>query len=314
MLLAAATIVVTYNSAGEIGACLNALEAHAPDMTLVVVDNASTDTTLEQVLEHPRVRFISNKTNLGFAAAVNQGIRSAPECSHYLILNPDAEILTPLDPLVAAATQHGLSAGRLVGSDGKTQYGFTIRRLPKPLDLVLETLGINRIWPSNPRNRDYRYLDRDLTQPGMAEQPAGAFLMTTKDVWERLGGLDESFYPVWFEDVDYCKRASDSGYQIAYVPTVIAKHTGGHSVSQIPRGCQVTYWYVSLLKYAAKHYRPIHYRGICAAVLLSSVPRAIVGMIETRSVAPAVAYTKVFWVSIRRLLTRQRSGMAIGVS
>ena len=52
---------------------------------------------------------------------------------------------------------------------------------------------MNRMWPSNPVNRRYRYLDRDLDQPGPVEQPAGAFLMIRRDVWERLGGIDEAF-------------------------------------------------------------------------------------------------------------------------
>ncbi len=94
------------------------------------------------------------------------------------------------------------------------QSGFTIRRFPTPAALIFELFGINRLWPSNPVNRHYRYLDRDLDQPGPVEQPAGAFLMTRRDVWESLHGFDESFHPVWFEDVDYCKRASGSGYQI----------------------------------------------------------------------------------------------------
>ena len=65
------------------------------------------------------------------------------------------------------------------------------------------------------------------------EQPAGAFLMTRRDVWEHLGGFDESFHPVWFEDVDFCRRALDAGYRIEYVPSVQAATLGGIPVNQI---------------------------------------------------------------------------------
>ncbi len=116
--------------------------------------------------------------------------------------------------------------------------GFTIRRFPTPLTLWFELCGFNRLWPSNPVNRRYRYLDRDLEQAGPVEQPAGAFLMFRRDVWERLGGFDEGFYPVWFEDVDFCRRAADAGYRIEYVPQVEAEHLGGHSVGQISEGCR----------------------------------------------------------------------------
>ena len=56
----------------------------------------------------------------------------------------------------------------------------------------------------------------------MVEQPAGAFLMVRRDVWNKLRGFDEQVYPVWFEDVDFCRRAVDAGCQIAYVPSVVA--------------------------------------------------------------------------------------------
>ena len=178
-------------------------------------------------------KLIANDTNRGFAAAVNQGVREAGGNDFILVLNPDTQLLTAIDTLVEASERHGLSAGRLVDADGNTQAGFTIRRLPTPISLVFELLGINRLWPSNRVNRAYRYLDRDLDRPGPVEQPAGAFLMFRQDVWQKLGGFDEQFYPVWFEDVDFCRRAADAGYQIAYVPSVAARHQGGHSVSRI---------------------------------------------------------------------------------
>jgi GT2 family glycosyltransferase len=57
---------------------------------------------------------------------------------------------------------------------------------------------------------------------GLVEQPAGAFLMTRRDVWDQLGGFDQDFHPVWFEDVDFCRRAAEAGYRIQYVPRVRA--------------------------------------------------------------------------------------------
>src|ERR1700691_1592219 len=111
-------------------------------------------------------------------------------------MNPDVDLRTDPTPLLEASRQYGLAAGRLIDVTGKTQKGFTIRRFPAPLTLWFELFGLNRIWPSNPVNRRYRYLDRDLDLEGPVEQPAGAFLMFRKDVWERLGGLDEGFHPI----------------------------------------------------------------------------------------------------------------------
>jgi len=239
------------------------------------------------------MKLIANKKNRGFAAAVNQGVREAGGNDFLLVLNPDTELLTVVDKLVESAERHGLSAGRLVDADGNTQAGFTIRRFPTPASLVFELFGINRLWPSNPVNWAYRYLDRDLDQPGPVEQPAGAFLMFRQDVWTKLSGFDEQFYPVWFEDVDFCRRAVDAGYEIAYAPSVVARHTGGHSVSRISAERRASYWCVSLLTYAAKHYRPWAFRGICAAVVLSSVPRMVAGMISERTLSSVATYCNI---------------------
>jgi N-acetylglucosaminyl-diphospho-decaprenol L-rhamnosyltransferase len=331
LLLAAAAIIVTFNSEAVIGACLDSLIRMAPNVKPIVVDNASSDRTLDRVRERAHVHLIANRENRGFAAAVNQGI-SACQADFLLLLNPDANLLTAVDALIDASQQYGLAAGKLVDLDSdvgqvgnlragsqpasfslhtpervpiplqvanlphinnRAQSGFTIRRLPTPASLIFELFGINRLWPSNPVNRRYRYLDRDLNQSGPVEQPAGAFLMTRRDVWERLHGFDESFHPVWFEDVDYCKRASILNYRIEYVPSVQAAHLGGHSVNGITPACRAIHWCVSLTRYAAKHFHSAGYRAVCLAVVLSSFPRMVARMIQDRSLQSVATYRKI---------------------
>ncbi len=260
----------------------------APELSVVILDNASTDGTPEQAPDLPKVRKIINRENLGFAAAVNQGVRET-DARLILLLNPDVRLLTAVDELSAAAERYGLAAGKLVDDKGRAQRGFTIRRFPTAWSLCLELAGVNRLWPSNPANRRYRYLDRDLNEGGAVEQPAGAFLMFRRDVWERLGGFDERFFPVWFEDVDFCKRAIDAGYRIEYVPAVQAEHDGGHSVRQLKEGGRARYWCVNLLNYASKHFRPLAYRAVCLAAVLTAVPRMVAGMIRARSLSPAAS-------------------------
>ena len=293
LLLAVTAVIVTYNSENVINSCLEALSKVAPQVSTVVVDNASSDRTVDLVRARVGARLIANDKNRGFAAAVNQGAREAGGNDFILLLNPDAELLTAIDTLVDSTQRHGLAAGRLVDANGSTQAGFTIRRFLTPLSLVFELFALHRLWPSNPVNRRYRYLDRDLNQPGTAEQPAGAFLMFRQDVWTKLGGFDEQFYPVWFEDVDFCRRAMNEDYEIAYEPTVTARHQGGHSVRRISAERRASYWCVSLLTYAAKHFHPWAFRGICAAVVLSSVPRMVADMISERTLSSVVTYCNI---------------------
>lgn len=296
-----AAVIVTYNSAEEIGPCLDALATMAPQITPIVVDNASRDDTVRRVQERlggqTNLRLIANEKNRGFAAAVNQGvtafIETKDDAAYILLLNPDVNLLTSVDMLVDASSQWGLASGKLVDLTGCTQAGFTIRRFPTATSLIFELFGINRLWRSNPVNRRYRYLDRSLDEPGEVEQPAGAFLMFRRDIWTSLNGLDEGFYPVWFEDVDFCRRAVDAGFHIQYLPQVVASHAGGHSIARVPAGCRAVYWCVSLIRYASKHFHELSYRAVCAAVLFSSFPRAVAGMILEWSLAPLSAYSKI---------------------
>jgi N-acetylglucosaminyl-diphospho-decaprenol L-rhamnosyltransferase len=292
-------VVVTHNSGDVIEKCLNS----CVDFPVVVVDNASRDRTCEQVRGIPSVKLISNTANLGFAAAVNQGV-TALDTELILLLNPDAELETPIEALEAACTGEGagLAGGKLRDHRGSAQPGFTLRRFPTPLTLVFEILGINRLLPANPLNRRYRCLDVDLSLGGEAEQPPGAFLMFRREVWHRMGGFDTHFYPIWFEDVDFCKRARDQGYKIQYVPQVTARHQGGHSIAGMDWGCRELCWYVSLLRYASKHFRPYTYRGVSAAVVLGAPFRAIIKMIQLRSARPIGVYAKIARFAVLSLL------------
>ena len=197
----------------------------------------------------------------------------------------------------------GLAAGKLVNEAGQVQRGFTLRRFPTPGTLVCEVLGINRVLPSNPVNRRYRCLDLDLDRAGEAEQPPGAFLMFRREVWQRLGGFDTQFHPLWFEDVDFCKRARELGLKIRYVPGVTARHRGGHSIARLEWSCREVYWYVSLLRYASKHFRLLGYRRVATAVMLGSLFRTAIEVMRRRSFRPIAVYGRISRLAGRSLIS-----------
>jgi N-acetylglucosaminyl-diphospho-decaprenol L-rhamnosyltransferase len=296
-------IIVTYNSAAEIGACLEA--ALASGAETVVVDNASADGTIDEVGRRG-VRLIANTENRGFAGAVNQGFEEIKN-PYVLLLNPDAVILTSLEPLREACDlpNSAGAGGQLVDVDGQPQVGFMVRGLPTPAALVLEALLLNRCWPGNPVNRRYRCLDFDSSSCSMVEQPAGAFFMVRRAVWQELGGLDEGFFPLWFEDVDFCGRIRDRGFSLYYVPEAVAKHTGGHSVPQLPLEMRLIYWYRSLLRYSAKHFHPFAFRAVCLAVVMGSFLRGIAESAVHRSFRPMAAYGRVATLAGRSLFCGQ---------
>jgi GT2 family glycosyltransferase len=274
-------VIVTYNSESVAGACLDSCAREAPGAPVVVVDNASLDGTLEQVRRRNAVRLIVNRENRGFAAAVNQGVEALAGCERILLLNPDAEIVRGVAALeeICGRAGVGAAAGCLAGSGGAPQAGFGIRRLPTPATLAFEALGINRVWPGNPVNRRYRCAGFDWTRESDVEQPAGAFLMFRREAWRRIGGFDERFHPAWFEDVDFCRRLLEAGYRIRYTPAAVARHAGGHSAAGLPWEWRERFWYASLLKYGAKHFRAGGRLAAGLAVMLGSVLRFVLAAV-----------------------------------
>jgi N-acetylglucosaminyl-diphospho-decaprenol L-rhamnosyltransferase len=280
-----AIVIVTYNSAAEMGGCLDALTGLSETETeILVVDNASADRTRDEVAAR-KIKLIANKTNAGFAAALNQGVR-ATTAPLILSLNPDAHLVSGLDAMAAFFEQAktgfehpetGAVGGMLIGEDGAPQTGFMARNLPTSAALIFEVLGINRLWPANRVNWHYRCLGVDAMSVSPVDQPPGAFLMFSRAAWETVGGFDERFWPVWFEDVDFCARIKSAGYRAWYHPSGVAKHTGSHSVGSLALENRERYWYGSLLEYAAKHYRSSAFRTTCAAVAVGAVCRAVLG-------------------------------------
>jgi N-acetylglucosaminyl-diphospho-decaprenol L-rhamnosyltransferase len=298
-----AVVIVTYNSGGEIGGCLDALIA-VPDLEVLVVDNASVDDTCEQVRRRA-VRLLVNQRNAGFAGGVNQGVR-ATDAPLVLLLNPDAHLRRGLDTLAAQfqVPNTGAAGGMLIGTDGSPQTGFMARNLPTPAALILEVLGINRLWPHNPVNWHYRCLGERWDRPHPVGQPAGAFLMFSREAFEKVGGFDERFWPVWFEDVDFCAKLKQAGYRVVYHPDAVARHSGGHSVSTLGLAIRQLYWYDSVLEYGAKYYSPLYFRSLCFAVAAGAVFRAAPAGLMQGSVRGGLKAFAVYGAVVRLAVRR----------
>ncbi|MCW5962457.1 MAG: glycosyltransferase family 2 protein [Bryobacterales bacterium] len=266
-------VIVTYNSQSVVSHCIAPLLQW--NCVIVVVDNASSDETVQIARSFP-VQVIANQANLGFAAAVNQGF-SALDTEWILLLNPDVTVTSPLDPLTSASHSDdtGAVTALLTSPDGEPQYQFQFRRFPSLATLVLESLGINRTFPGNPWNQQYRYLGYSWEQGCDVEQPAGAFLLVRRKAWEQLGGFDELFYPLWFEDVDFCFRLRKEGWRIRYLPIRMGHHSGAHSIQNLEPGVRQLYWYRSLLRYAEKYFSVFSVRILASSIILALGGKAL---------------------------------------
>jgi GT2 family glycosyltransferase len=277
---AGSVIIVTYNSEEHIASCLKAL-AGETQWQIILIDNASIDSTMQRARETGvDVRILLNRANVGFAAALNQGAKMATG-EVLLVLNPDVIITAgSLSKLAETLWQGGVGAatGMLVATDGCPAVGFNVRRFPTLGRMLAEVLLINRLWKRNPLNREYRCLDFDHSALQEIEQPAGACLAVKREIWESVGGFDEAFYPVWFEDVDFCRRLHLCGWKIVYCPQAVLIHSGGHSVNQLSFYDRQAFWYRNMLHYFAKHHSHRETTILRFGVIIGVMLRALMSL------------------------------------
>lgn len=224
---AIAAIVVTHQSAGTIGECLSRLRAAEGVAEIRIVDNDSRDGTLEIVQRHavadPRVRFIANPDNPGFAVACNQG--AADSQSPWLaFVNPDcfveADSLARLRDR-AASLGDALIGADLAGEDGARDAAA--RRRDPDFAAML----------SDP-SRAQVGVEIDSTQSLQpVEAVSGALMLLPRALFERVGGFDQG-YRLHAEDLDLCRRVRDAGAIVACANDVAVVHVRGVSSRSRP--------------------------------------------------------------------------------
>jgi N-acetylglucosaminyl-diphospho-decaprenol L-rhamnosyltransferase len=241
-------VVVSYNSRDELRECIEPLTRDS-SLHVIVVDNASSDDSLGSVRDLP-AELVALDENGGFAHGCNEGWRrgGAP---YVLFLNPDARIepagLARLVEVLEGSERAGLVAPRLVNDHGGLEYSQ--RRFPRLRSTYSRALFLHRLFPMSSWSDEVVRNPERYEEPGSTEWVAGACVLVRRDVLERIGGWDESFF-LYCEDIDLCKRIQTAGFEVRYEPSAVAVHIGGMSA---PRFGLYPTLAASQIRYARKH-------------------------------------------------------------
>jgi len=230
---------------------------------VIVVDNASTDGSVEMVREEfSDVHLIANAQNRGFPAANNQGVAVA-QGRYVLLLNPDTEVLgDALATMVAFADAHpdvGVLGPQLLDPDGSVQSSR--RRFPTLLTAFFESTWLQPYAPRRLLERYYA-LDRsdDATQD--VDWVKGAALMARREAIEQVGPMDEGFF-MYSEELDWCRRFREAGWRVVYLPSARIIHHEGKSSEQVVAAKHI-YFQSSKVRY----FRQVHGRVIAEVLRL----------------------------------------------
>lgn len=298
----ASAIVVSYNSREQIGACVEALLESG--VAVWVVDNASSDGTCALVRSRfPEVRVLANRTNHGFAQAVNQALAEV-HGDTVLLVNPDC-VVSPgavgvLTDYLGAHPDVGVVGPRLRDHDG------TVAISAHPFETVLTVLATRFGGGVLPAGLRARLLGRGRRQthaacrggasPVAVDWLSGACLAIDSDHFRAVGGLDAGYF-MYYEDEELCLQSWRAGKKVIYLPTVEAFHLGGASSAD-----PASVWphlYKSLLRYHARN-QPHTYVLVRGAILLRAAlgvalgaPRDTLAVMSGRPARRSLAWGRI---------------------
>ena len=284
-------IIVNWNTRGLLAQCLQSLEDTVDSSFEVwVVDNASLDGSAAMVqARFPHVHMITNPENVGFVRANNQAIACC-QGRYILLLNSDTRVLPrSLDEVVRFMDEHpraGIAGVQILNPDGTFQASYT----PFPTlwreFLILSGLGRTLIRPTFPGYGPQVEKGPQAIRGYME----GAYLIARREAVDQVGGLDERIF-MYAEDVDWCYRLHQAGWEVWYLPHVSIIHYGGQSSKQRWSRMEAEL-YRSRVYFFRKHYGGIP--ALCLKALIY-----------------AMTLTKIVFHGLLRFVTQGRRGRTV---
>ena len=219
-----AVVILNWNGKKMLERFLPSVTLHSTgDTEVIIADNGSTDDSLAFVREHyPQLRIIELDKNYGFAGGYSRALEQV-EADYYVLLNDDVEV-TPnwIEPVIAQMEQHPQTAicqPKLLMYDQRDTFEYA-----GGAGGFIDKYG----YPFC-RGRMFTTLEQDRGQyddPCPIFWASGAAMFVRSSVWKELGGLDDDFF-AHMEEIDFCWRAKNAGYEVEYCPHSVVYHVGG---------------------------------------------------------------------------------------
>lgn len=270
-------IVVTWNGKKYTLECLQSLTSQPSKLSveIIVIDNGSTDGTPEAIrTEFPDVTLIENHANLGFARANNIGMASS-RGKYVCMVNSDVVIPAGcLEKMVEYAESHpkiGVLGPKMLSPDGGV--GASVMRLPSVWNTLCCAFGMHTIFPGSELLGGFLMDAYPYDSIEEVEVLTGWFWLVPRTALHIVGGLDERFF-MYGEDIDWCHRFRDAGWQVVFYPDAGALHYGAASSREAP-----SRFYVEMrranLQYFRKHHGVLGVFGYRLAIWVHELFRVV---------------------------------------
>ena len=232
-------VIVSYNVKDYLEKCIQSILKFSvgSSFEIIIVDNSSTDGSNEMLkgINSKKIKLIFNGKNLGFAKAVNIGLRHS-NGDFVLLVNPDTVFIEN----IASKLKKYIEENKMVGIIGckvlNTDKSFQIssrRNFPYLYSLAFKLIGLSKWFPRSKIFSSYNltYLDENIISKNISV--SGSCMMFKREIIKKIGLFDERFF-LYFEDTDFCFRTIKAGYKVVYYPEAqIIHHKSASSKKNI---------------------------------------------------------------------------------
>ncbi|MDQ7815416.1 MAG: glycosyltransferase family 2 protein [Melioribacteraceae bacterium] len=265
-------IIVNYNSFEILSECLRSLFKFCIGTSneVIVIDNASTQGNVESVINnYNNINLVKNKTNLGFAAANNIGLKYA-HGKYTLFLNNDTVFLDDSIKKVfdysESSSENRFVGIQLLNSDGSRQE--SVVQFPSLWNTITENFFLYKLFPKSILFNKYYQNCFDYNEPVEVDVIRGAFMFCPTEQLTKLDGFDERFF-FFSEETDMCKRFKDSGGKVIFYPVSSVIHYSG-ATADLDMWFKFKNQTTGKIQYYQKHFKGImfffailvHYSGL----------------------------------------------------
>lgn len=252
-------IILNYNTHSLVSDLIATIKTKTKH-EIIIVDNNSSDNSVKQLTKkHPQIKLIANPKNLGFATGNNVGIKSATG-KYILLLNSDTLIQSDaIDHCLNHLECHpqiGILTPKLILPDGAIDLACH-RGFPTPLNSLAYFAKLERLFPNLKLFAGYHQTWKNFDTTHQVDAVSGAAMFIRRQVIDQIGLLDERFF-MYAEDIDFCHRAKDAGWQVVYFPQAQVTHLKGMSGTKSRHSHTQSstrhHFYHTMKQYWHKHY------------------------------------------------------------
>ncbi|MGI9318055.1 MAG: glycosyltransferase [bacterium] len=246
-------VIVNFNSGLYLKRCLDSLCHSDEALSIVIVDNNSSDHSLEPIKrvdtgDHS-LKVVRNETNIGFSCGVNIG-RSHLDCDYLMLLNPDCQVhprsIKAIAEVLSEHPEAGVVGALVFNEDGTEQRGCR-RNEPTIARSIVSALGLSN-----------HFEGVELTGKELPDHPisvdavSGSAMMLRSMFFDEVGGMDESYF-LHCEDLDLCRKMREEGHTVLFEPGISVFHrqggSGGASFQRVEK-----LKHQGMMKYYLKYY------------------------------------------------------------